>query len=173
MWDVVLDVAVGLWPGRGERIAEKGDPGTIAVQFGAPGALTRHLNESGWLADEVTAAGALRQGRPPSVLTAFTGLFLIELARRPVKLLPREFVLAATTDRVVAFPMRAEGTETSTTIRIKRGELGSWPRDAVRVVDLTKGFFSRGGTLELASQRVAVMCGDDDSTNELIEVLSR
>ena len=173
MWDVVLDIAVSLWPGRRERIQENGDPRTIAVQFGAPGAFTRDLNESGWLADEVIAAGALRQGKPPSALTALTGLVLIEMARRRSRLLPRQFVLAVTTDRVVAFAMRAEGSETTTTIKIKRGELGSWSREAVRAVDPTRGFFTRGGTLELAGERVAVTSDDDDSTNELIDALSR
>ena len=95
------------------------------------------------------------------------------MARRRSKLLPRQFVLAVTTDRVVAFAMRTEGTETTTTIKIRRGELGSWSRDAVRAVDPTRGFLTRGATLELAGERVAVTSDDDDSTKELIEALSR
>jgi hypothetical protein len=173
MWDVVVDIAVSLWPSRRERIGEGGDLRTIAVPFGSPEAFTRLLNESGWLADEVIAAGALRQGKPPTALTALTGLVLIEMARRRSKLLPRQFVLAVTTDRVVAFAMRTEGTETTTTIKIRRGELGSWSRDAVRAVDPTRGFLTRGGTLELAGEQVAVTSDDDDSTNALIEALSR
>jgi hypothetical protein len=175
MWDVVIDVAVGLWPSRDERIAEQSDADTITVQFGVPGAFTRGLDESGWLADEVIAAGALRQGKAPSLFRAVTGLVLIELARRRSKTLPREFVLAATADRVVAFAMSAEGAEgTTTVVKIKRGELGSWPRDLVWLIDLTKGLFTRGATLELAGvERIPVTADGDDSTNELIELLSR
>src|SRR6266508_2331158 len=108
MLDVVLDVVVGLWPSREKRITERADPDMLAVQFGQPGAFTRGLNESVWLADEVVAAGVLRQGKPPSLLTAVTGAVLIELARRRSKSLPREFVLAATADRVVALAMTAQ-----------------------------------------------------------------
>jgi hypothetical protein len=174
MLDVALDVVVGLWPSRQERTAVKSDPGTLAVQFGEPGAFTRGLNGSGWLADEVLAAGVLRQGKPPSLLTAVTGLVLIEMARRRSKSLPREFVLAATADRVVAFAMTAEGDETSTPlIKIKRGELGSWPRQLVRLIDPTKGLFTQGATLELAGEPIPVTSDDDDNTNELIQLLNR
>lgn len=174
MWDLVIDAAVGLWPSRGERVAEKSDSGTIAVQFGVPGAFTRGLNESGWLADEVIAAGVLRQGKAPSPLSAVTGLVLIELARRRSKSMPREFVLAATADRVVAFAMSAEGEGTTPVIKIKRGEHGSWPRELVRLIDLTKSVFTKGATLELAGvERIPVTSDGDDSTDELIELLSR
>ena len=95
MLDVMLDVAAGLWPSREERITPS-DPGTLTVQFGESGTIIRGLNQSGWLTDDVLAAGTLRQGKPPSLLTAVTGLALIELARRRSKSLPRGFVLAAT-----------------------------------------------------------------------------
>jgi hypothetical protein len=174
MWDVVIDLAVGLWPSRGERIAEQSDPGTIAVRFGVRGALTRSLNESGWLADEVIAAGVFRQGKAPSMLGAVTGLVLIEMARRRSRSLPREFVLAATADRVVAFGMSSVEEGATPLIEIKRGERGSWPRELVRLIDLTKGVFTRGATLELAGlERFPVTADGDDSTNELIELLSR
>jgi hypothetical protein len=174
MWDLVIDLAAGLWPSRGAQVVEQGDPDSIEVHFG-PGAVARRLNESGWLPDEVIAAGALRQGKAPSLLTAVTGLTLIELARRRSKSLPREFVLAATAERVVAFAMSAEGGgETWTVIKIKRGELGSWPRELVRLIDLSKGLFTRGATLALAGvERFPVTSDGDDSTNELVELLSR
>jgi hypothetical protein len=172
--DVVVDVVVGLWPTRETRIPAGSSTGPLAVRLGKPGALTRALNESGWLADEVVAAGALRQGKPPSLLTAVTGVALIELARRRSKLLPREFVLAATAERVVALAMTAEGDETSMPlIKIKRGERGCWPRELVRLIDSTTGLPTRGATLEVAGERIPVAADGDDSTAELIELLSR
>ena len=178
MWDLVIDAAVGLWPSRGEPIVEQRDADTIAVQFGVPGAFTRRLNESGWLADEVIAAGVLRQGNAPSLFGVVTGLVLIEMARpRRSKSLPREFVLAVTADRVVAFALSLwkEGDgATEYAVQIKRGERGSWPRELARLIDLTKGVFTRGGTLELAGvERIPITSDGDDSTNELIELLGR
>jgi hypothetical protein len=174
MLDVVIDLAIGLWPSKGERIAEQSDPDTIAVRFGVPGAFTRGLNQSGWLHDEVIAAGTLRQGKAPSAFSAATGLVLVEMARRRSKSLPREFVLAVTADRVVAFAMSSLEEGATPLIKIKRGELGSWPRELVRLIDPTEGVFTRGLTLELAGvERFPVTADDDDSTNELIELLSR
>ena len=83
-WEVVIDV---FWPNRGpesvERILDKKltPSGMISVEFRVPGEFKRRLNESGSLADEVIAAGVVRQGKPPSVLGMITGLALIELAR--------------------------------------------------------------------------------------------
>jgi hypothetical protein len=171
--DVVVDVVVGLWPTRKKRIPAGSSTGTLAVRLGKPGALTRALNESCWLADEVVAAGALRQGKPPSLLTAVTGVALIELTRRRSKLLPREFVLAATAERVVALALTAEGDETSMPlIKIKHGERGCWPRELVRSI-ATTGPLTRGATLEVAGERIPVTTDADDSTAELIELLSR
>ncbi len=169
--EVAVDVLMP--PSRGAL--NKPKPNTVAVQFGGGvAAFSRGLNESGWLADEVLAAGALRQGKPPSILTAATGLVLLQLARRRSKLLPREFVLAATADRVVAFAMTAEGSETTTTvIEIKRGEIGSWPRELVRVIDPAKGLLAKGATLELAGvDRFPVTWDGDDSTDVLVDLLS-
>src|SRR4051812_25515412 len=101
--DVVIDV---FWPHRAvepiERIVERSASGTIAVEFRVRGAFKDRLNESGWLADEVIAAGVLRQGKAPSRLAMVTGLMLIEVLRpRRSKSLPREFALAVTADRVL------------------------------------------------------------------------
>ena len=171
----LVEVAVEvLAPPIGPERQAKLDPNQVVVQFGGGvGAFRDGLNESGWLADEVLAAGTVRQGKPPSVLTAATGLVLLQMVRRRTKSLPREFVLAATADRVVAFAMSAEGTETTTTtIHIKRRELGSWPRELVRVIDPTKGFFAKGATLELGgADRFPIMWVGDDSTDELVELL--
>jgi len=125
-WDVVIDV---LWPSGGpgsvEHSVEKGDAGTIPVHFGVPGAFTRGVNETGWLADEVVAAGVLRQGKAPSPLGAVAGLTLIEMARpRRSKSLPREFMLAATADRVVAFAISSQEEGMTPVIKAKAASAG-------------------------------------------------
>jgi hypothetical protein len=176
LWDVVIDV---FWPQRAvesvERIAEKSASGTLAVEFRVPGAFKDRLNESGWLAEEVIAAGVLRQGKPPSLPAMVTGLALIEVLRpRRSKTLPREFALAATADRVVAFAMspwkEGDGT-TDHVVKIKPGERGSWPRESVRLP--TRGE-RNGGALDLAGlERIPVTWDGDQSTDELIEHLGR
>jgi hypothetical protein len=172
--DAAVDVATLLWPSRDRPAPEEHDPDRIDVQSGEPGAFTRGLNGSGWLADEVLAAGALRQGKPPSVFTAVTGLACIELARRRSKSLPREFVLAATSKHVVAFGISARDSETSTpVVEVKREELGRWPRELVGLSDVKKGLFSRGATLTLEGERFPVTSDRDDSTEELIALLRR
>lgn len=174
-WDLVVDgVAASRAPRSVERMLERRDASEIAVEFRAPGAFRRALNQSAWLADEVIAAGTLRQGRAPSLLELMTGLTLIEAARpRRSKSLPREFALAVTRDRVVAFALsrwtEGDGT-TDHVVKIKRGERGSWPRQSVRIVDLTE----RGATLVLEGvERIPLTSDGDDSANELVEVLSR
>jgi hypothetical protein len=177
-WDVVIDV---LWPSRAarsvDRIVDARSAGTLAVELRVPGAFKRRLNESGWLADEVIAAGVLRQGKAPSLPALVTGLALVEVLRpRRSKRLPREFLLAVTADTVVAFAMSpwAEGDGTTDrVVKIKRAEHGSWARESVRI-DLTKPGESKDGTLELAGvERFPVMQDGDQSTDELIELLSR
>jgi hypothetical protein len=163
-----------------ERIVEKSTSGTLPVQVAAPGAFTRRLNESGWLADEVIAAGMLRQGTPPSPLALVTGMVLLQMARaRRSTALPREFALAVTAARVVAFAMSPwkEGdavTDSGAVVRIKPGERGSWPRGSVRLTDLHKRVGMKGGTLQLAGMEpFPVTCEGDPSSHELIELLSR
>jgi hypothetical protein len=178
-WELVIDV---FWPHGGaksvERIVEKGASGTLAVEFRVPGAFKDRLNESGWVADEVIAAGVLRQGKAPSLLALVTGLALVEVLRpRRSKSLPREFALAVTADRVVAFAMsrwkEGDGT-TDRVVKIKRDERGSWPRESVRLTDLPNGGASKDGTLELAGlERIPVAWDGDQSTDELIEQLGR
>jgi hypothetical protein len=182
-WELAIDA---LWPSKGpksversvEQIVEKSTPGTLPVQVAVPRAFTRRLNESGWLADDVIAAGMLRQGRPPSPLALVTGTVLLQTARaRRSKSLPRKFALAVTVDRVVAFTMSPwkEGdrvTDSVAVVRIKPGER-SWPRSSVRLTDLHKRLGTRGGTLQLADvEPFPVTCDGDPSTDELIELLS-
>lgn len=178
-WDLVIDV---VWPNGGARSGgrkvETRDRDKIAVEFRVPGAFKRRLNQSGWLEDEVIAAGVLRQGHEPSIFALVTGLALIELIRpRRSKSLPREFVLAVTAARVVAFALslvkEGDGT-TDLVVKIKRGERGSWPRELVRMIDSREGVESRGGTLELGGvERFPVASDGDDSTDELIKLLRR
>jgi hypothetical protein len=174
-WDVVIDV---LWPtgaGSPAPIADNGASGELAVESRVPRAFTQRLNESGWLSGEVIATGVLRQGKAPSLAALVTGLALIELVRpRPSKALPREFALAVTADRVVAFAMspwkEGDGT-TDRVVKIKRGERGSWPRESVRIIDLPDG---KNRSLELADgERIPVTGDGDQSTDELIELLGR
>lgn len=137
------------------------------------------MNESGWLAEETVAASELRQGKAPSLLKMITGVALIELARpRRSKVLPRHFVLAVTADRVVAFKATSYSSEGGTDhrIRVKSGEVGSWPRSSVSLGDLPEGKESRGGMLTIDGETFPVSrsyLSGDSGTDELFEVLSR
>jgi hypothetical protein len=153
--------------------------GSISIAPGSPGAIKQALNASGWLDEEVIAAGQLRQGKPMTVVGMLTGLAAIELARpRRTKSLPRQFVLAATADRIVAFKAWDGGSgdgDGPYLMRVNPGEQASWPRSSVRLVDLPDGARSKGGTLELAgTERFPVsrpnLHGDPD-TDELIDLL--
>jgi hypothetical protein len=152
----------------------------ISIAPGSPGAIKQALNATGWLGEEVIAAGQLRQGTPLTILGMLTGTAAIQLARpRRSKSLPRHFVLAATADRTVAFRAWDGGSgdgEGPYLVRVEPGERGSWPRASVRLVDLPDGARSKGGTLELAgSARFQVarpnLKGDPD-TDELIDLLA-
>jgi hypothetical protein len=176
-WDVAIDL---LWPGGRARPVEdsfaQGDPETLTVEFEVPGAFRRRLNESGWLTEEVLAAGLLRQGKPYSLLGLVTGLVLVDVVRRRSKSPPREFVLAVTPGRVVAFALSlvAVGDTTSddiVAVKVKAGERGSWPRELVRLLDPSKGFGSKGWTLELAGVEGIPVASGDDSSLELLELL--
>ena len=153
--------------------------GCVTVASAPLGAFKQALNQSGWVDGEVIAAGQLRQGKALSMVGMLTGTALIELARpRRSKSLPRHFVLAATADRVVAFKASSlvMGEDTGPEmVRIKQGECASWPRASVRLVDLSDGAQSKGGTLELeGTQRLPVArpnLDGDPNTDELLELL--
>jgi hypothetical protein len=107
MWELVIDL---FWPSREiksiERLAGKAASGTLPVEWDRPDAFKRALNGSCWLADEVVAAGVVTQGKTQSLFRMITGLALLEVLRpRRSKSLPREFALAVTADRIVAFAM--------------------------------------------------------------------
>jgi hypothetical protein len=184
MWvDVVVDVVALLWPFGRDRLVEPSvvEPGasTLRVALSDPAAYARGLNASGWVAEEVLAAGLVRQGKPYSLFGVVTGLVLIDWIRaRRKRSLPREFVLAVTAEQVFAFGVslvgEGDGEGSLEAIRIKRGARGSWPRDLVRVHDRTDGFQSKGATLELGGlNRVPVAWDGGDTSDEVIELLSR
>jgi hypothetical protein len=179
MWDLVIDL---FWPSRQvksiEQLAEKAASGTLRIDWERAGAFKRGLNESGWLTDEVIAAGMVTQGKTQSLFRMITGLALLEVLRpRRSKTLPREFALAVTAETVVAFAMSPwnEGDgETVRVVKIKHEQRGSWPRSLVRVIDASTGRVQNGGTLDLAGEeQFPFTWGGDESTDELIELLSR
>jgi hypothetical protein len=179
MWDLVIDL---FWPSREvksvERLAEKAAAGTLPVECERPDAFKRSLNASGWLADEVIAAGVVPEWKPQSLFRMITGLALLEVLRpRRSKSLPREFALAVTSDRIVAFamsPWKEGDGETVRVVKIKHDERGSWSRESVRVIDPSTTRVSNGGMLDLAGEeRIPVTWDGDPSTGELIDLLSR
>lgn len=153
----------------------------LSVASETVGAITGALNQSGWLDQEVLAAGQLRQGKAPSMMNMITGTALVEVVRpRRSRQLPRHFVLAVTADRIVAFKAFAGGGSTDGegpyVLRIKPGACGSWPRAGARLVDLPDGPQSLQATLELdGRERLPVsrpnLNGDPD-TDELFDLLS-
>ena len=177
-WELAIDL---LWPSRGPKAVDEAPerrPGdALPVQVAFAGAFRRSLNASGWLEDEVVAAGMLQQGSPPSLTALLTGAALFQLARRPSKALPREFALAVTADRVVAFAMSPwkEGeavTDSVAVVKVKPGKLASWPRGSVRLTDLHTRVGTTGGTLHTpGAGPFPVMSEGDPSTEELTELL--
>jgi hypothetical protein len=180
---MLLDLVIDLfWPGKEnnslERLNDHLTAGTLPVEWQRPGAFKRALNESGWLDDEVVAVGMVTQGKTQSLFRMITGLALLEVVRsRRSKTLPREFVLAVTADRVVALalsPWKEGVGDTVDVVKIKNEQRGSWRRGHVRVIDPTTGRVQNGGTLDLAGdERFPFTWGGDDSTTELVELLSR
>jgi hypothetical protein len=154
--------------------------GLLSVMSESPGALRAALNESGWIDQEVVAAGQLRQGRSPTMLGMVTGHALIEVARpRRSKSLPRSFVLAVTQDRVLAFKAFGGGGGTDATpytARIMPGVYAEWPRSSVRLLDLQDGALSKDAILALdGREKLPVSRANLDSdpnTDELMRVLS-
>lgn len=168
MLNFILDLYMPTGSGKlTERLYERTTRGMLVFESRRPHATRRALNGSGWLDDEVVAAGQLRQGTEPSVVAMVTGAALIQLLRpRRSKSLPSQFVLAVTPDRVVAFEAGGGGdSESNYELRVKPGAVGSWPRELVRAVD---------GVLDLAGERIPVArvnLNGDSSTDELLAVL--
>src|SRR5512135_208862 len=130
--------------------------GYAAARVSHLGSIKRALNDTGWIDEEVIAAGDLRQGKPPSIAGLITGTALIEVARRRSKSLPRHFVLAVTATQVLAFKAFQTGDDSDSQagpymVRIQPDACGAWPRESVRLVDLREGAQSDTATLELLS----------------------
>src|SRR5262245_43945671 len=118
--DLVVDFLDFLpWGGSDDRSKERGDAvmkkvlgGAVLVDPRFDNAIKNALVENGWIAEPVLAAGDLRQGKEPSLVSMITGTALIEVLRpRRSKAVPKHFVLALTPDRVVAFAAVGGGDE--------------------------------------------------------------
>jgi hypothetical protein len=109
-----------------------------------------------WVDEPVIAAGRLRQGGP----------FLAALRPRHCRLLPRQFVLALTPTRAVAF----EAWGTGDAIGIRPGIRAAFSRDEVELTDLRTG----SATMRIRDERFPVSRpsgGGDPDTDELIALL--
>jgi hypothetical protein len=155
-----------------DSLFDKKNPDLLRVPLEEPDAFRRRLTASGWFEDEILAGALVTQGRKPSVASMLTGWALVELVKaRRCKWLPREFCLAVTGTRVIALALSpwSEGTgETSSTdvvVKVKRGEIESWPRGGVRV---------DGDTLVVRDgERVPVTWSEGSEAEELIAFLAR
>jgi hypothetical protein len=143
-----------------------------------PEGIKRTVRESGWVEEEVLAAGQLRQGRAPTTLAMVTGVALFEVLRpRRSKLLPRHFVMVLTPERAVAFRASGGSPESgagSYELRIRPGEAASFPRASVRISDLPDGPRSKGGIMSIGTERFPVArpnLNGDSNTDELIDLL--
>lgn len=139
-------------------------------------AIADHLIERGMIDEPIVAAGQLRQGKAPSMLGLLSGTALIEILRpKRSKLLPRNFVLAVTPTRVVAFAAWGGGDGDDYEIGVRDGIRAEFPRAAVSLHDLPDGVDSRGGTLQIGAERFPVarpnLNGDLD-TDALIAALA-
>ena len=151
----------------------------ISVDSGAQGAIRDALNQAGWLDEEVVAAGQLRQGKAPTMLAMIVGWALWELIRpRRSKLLPRQFVMALTPTRAVAFKAVGGSGESSSSayiVRIFDGEDASFPRSSVTMDDVPEGAKSKGGMMAIDGERFPVArpnLSGDPNTDELIAALA-
>ena len=107
------------------------------------------MNDAGWLGGDVQAAGILRQGHSPSMLSTAIGIGALKLLKpRAEKDLPRKFILAVTSDRVVAYDAnshgRGEGSDETLHVTINPGEVGSWGRSQITMRSADKGITANG-----------------------------
>jgi hypothetical protein len=179
MADLFLDLLPGASQSaeRGTAVLGKVMPDRLYIpETDSPGAIKRALTDSGWVDGDVIAAGDLRQGKEPTVVSMLTGRAVIEALRpRRVKALPRHFVLAMTRDRVVAFNTLSTGDDDGLyELWVRPGEVASWSRESVRLTDLAKGAASTAGTLELAGVERAPVYrpSNDPSSEELFGLLA-
>jgi len=183
MWqtvgEVAFDVLMPAGPGPDlERLFDKKNSDQLRVPLEEPDGFKRRLNASGWFDEEIVAGGLLTQGKTHSLMSMVTGWALVELARaRRAKSLPREFCVVVTADRVIALALSAwseGGDGDDVVVKVKREQLGSWPRGSVRLeLDGRKhGFGQKGGMLDLAGVEQFPVNWSHDSSNELAELLA-
>jgi len=146
--------------------------GVVTVLTSTPGAIKFALVDSGRAPDPVLAAGELRQGAATSTAGAITGL----MRPRPSKLLPRHFVIAATPDEVLFFRATGGATEGggAYALRIAKDVVARFPREEVRITDLSDGDQSKGGTLHVGAEAIPVvraLLNGEQNTDELLAVL--
>jgi hypothetical protein len=150
----------------------------IKVKSESPDAIRAAMAESGWVDDEVVAAGQLRQGKAPSMAAMMTGAALVEILRpKRSKLLPRHFILVATPTEVLVFKASGGSPDKGGPyeIRIREGIESRFPRSDVRLTDLEDGASSKGGTLTVGGESMPVArpnLSGDPSTDELFRLLS-
>jgi hypothetical protein len=186
MLEEVSQVAIDLFmPDVGpdlDRLFDKKNPDQLRVPVAEPESFKRRLNASGWFDEEIVAGGLITQGKAQSLKSMMTGWALVELVKaRRHKALPREFCVAVTDKRVIALglsPWSEGGGETASidvVVKVKRGEIGSWSRDEIRIEPdggrPRTGY--RGGTLHLGGERVPVNWdADSNQVGELVALLA-
>jgi hypothetical protein len=187
MWSDVAEVAIDVFaPNPGpdldhDGLFDKKNSDQLRVPLDEPESFKRRLNLSGWLDEEVVAAGLVSQGKAQSLLSMATGWALVEMARaRRSKSLPREFCVAVTPSRVVAFAMSpwSEGggeTNIDVVVKVKREEVGSWSRGSLRIDPDNRKLKSgvKGGTLDLGVEQVPVNWGTGSQAEEVVALLAR
>ena len=151
--------------------------GMLADVVRGPGPMKGQVEEK--LGEEVLAAGQLRQGKEPSLGSMITGTALIGLMKpRGSKSLPKSFVLAVTSDRVVAFKGTGVGDEFGDEyeVIVRGDEQGSWPRAMVSIEEPSDERASKGATLVVDGDRIPVFRPNirgDRETDEMIALLAK
>ena len=151
--------------------------GLLADVVHGPDTMRAQIEEK--VGEEVLAAGELRQGKEPSVVSMITGSAVIGLLKpRQFKALPKQFVLAITPTRAVAFKGVGVGDEFGDEygVIVRGDEQGSWPRDQVSIEGSPDVNLPDGGTLVVGGESIPVFrmnVRGDRETDELIEALSR
>lgn len=146
------------------------------------GHVAGELNRSGLLDEPVLAAGHLRQGKAPSIVSMFTGWVVVQLLvnrLRKSDKLPGHFALAVTKSEVVAFKCWGGSGEDSSSpyyLRITEEPYARYPRADVRAEDIADaGFRSRNATVVIGDERIRCTLSNmnlDPNTELLLDVLS-
>jgi hypothetical protein len=148
----------------------------IKAHTDVPGSLRTALESSGWVGEPILAAGAIRQGKKPSMLSMVVGYGLWEVMRpRRSKLLPRHFVLGLTPTRVVAFKALGVSDEDGENYRvhIREGDGNSYAREQVSITGLVADGDDREAIMRIGDAAFPIRTDEDPNTDELIALLAR